>query len=235
MRTGQGCKPRSGRASARLDAEHSQSTRRQWLRGELRSGESEHRQRTEWSPPLRAIPRAATLYSAGSARDPDHEAVIRFSSRAPRRRTHSQAGIEAMASLGSPPPRIVVGGPVAAARLGPDVLCFRSFCLWLLDSQAGHAAARITTPSGTSPVVARRHSATSNLRASATIIVVLRAPLVPSVRARYQRASALSFWKTRKRQASWMRPRRTRALPALARPFSRRFEPLSSGEPVAPA
>jgi DNA polymerase III epsilon subunit-like protein len=35
---------------------------------------------------LGAIPRAATLYSAGSAGDPDHEAVIRFSSRAPRRR-----------------------------------------------------------------------------------------------------------------------------------------------------
>jgi hypothetical protein len=36
------------------------------------------------------------------------------------------------------------------------------------------------SPSGTSPVVARRHSAISSLRASATIIVVLRAPLGPS-------------------------------------------------------
>jgi hypothetical protein len=47
--------------------------------------------------------------------------------------------------------------------------------------------------------VTRRHSAISSLRASATIIVVLRAPLGPSVRVRYQRASALSFWNTRKR------------------------------------
>ena len=39
-----------------------------------------------------AIPRAATLYSAGSAGDPDHGAVIRFGSRAPRRRPHSQDG-----------------------------------------------------------------------------------------------------------------------------------------------
>jgi hypothetical protein len=38
-----------------------------------------------------------------------------------------------------------------------------------------------------------------------------------------------------KRHANWISPRRTRALPALARPFSRRFEPLSSGDPVSPA
>ena len=34
---------------------------------------------------------------------------------------------------------------------------------------------------------------------------------------------------------SWIIPRRTRALPALARPLSRRRTPLSSGEPVRPA
>src|SRR5580700_8525952 len=84
-------------------------------------------------------------------------------------------------------------------------------------------------PAGTSPVVTRRHSAISSLRASATIIVVLRAPLGPSVRVRYQRASALSFWNTRKRQGNWISPRRTRALPALASPFSRRFKPLVWG------
>jgi hypothetical protein len=95
---------------------------------DYRLGESADRQRTERSPPLGAIPRAATLYSAGSAGDPDHEAVIRFSSRAPRRRAHSQDGAEAMAYLGSPPPRIVIGSPVATARSGPELLCFRSFC-----------------------------------------------------------------------------------------------------------
>src|SRR5437588_12750613 len=89
-----------------------------------------------------------------------------------------------------------------------------------------HAASRNSTPSGTSPVVARRHSAISSLRASATIIVVLRAPLGPSVRVRYHRASALSFWNIRKRHANWISPRRTRALPALARPFSRLLKPL---------
>jgi hypothetical protein len=74
----------------------------------------------------------------------------------------------------------------------------------------------------------------SSLRASATIMV-LRAPgRAFSVRALYHRARPLSFWNMRNRQASWIRPRRTRALPALARPFSRRRLPLSSGEPVMP-
>src|SRR5580700_2584992 len=129
-----------------------------------------------------------------------------------------------------PPPRIVIGYPAHQAQSGAEP------CLSFLDLEsAAHSAGRSLTPSGTSPVVTRRHSAISSLRASATIIVVLRAPLGPSVRVRYQRASALSFWNTRKRHANWISPRRTRALPALARPFSRRFKPLSSGDPVSPA
>jgi len=52
--------------------------------------------------------------------------------------------------------------------------------------------------------VTRRHSAINSLRASATIIVVLRAPFGPSVRMRYHRASALSFWNIRKRHANWI-------------------------------
>src|SRR5207245_2539614 len=89
-----------------------------------------------------------------------------------------------------------------------------------------HAAGRNSTPSGTSPVVTRRHSAISSLRASATIIVVLRAPLGPSVRVRYHCASALSFWNIKKRHANWISPRRTRALPALARPLAHSLDHL---------
>ena len=55
-----------------------------------------------------------------------------------------------------------------------------------------HAAVRNSTPSGTSPVVTRRHSAISSLRASATIIVVLRAPLGPSVR-QYMNGARFDF------------------------------------------
>ena len=70
----------------------------------------------------------------------------------------------------------------------------------------------------------------SNLRASATIIVLRFLPAL-SVLVRYHRANALSFWKIKKRQANWIIPRRTRALPALASPFSRRLLPLSPGAP----
>ena len=63
----------------------------------------------------------------------------------------------------------------------------------LVEQAHGQAGWRSTTPSGSSPAVTIRHSAITSLRASATIIVVLRAPFAPSVRSRNHRASALSF------------------------------------------
>ena len=95
-------------------------------------------------------------------------------------------------------------------------------------------AGRIWTPSGTMPSYARCQSAIKSLRARATISV-LRVAGAASVRCRYHSARALSFCSHRNRQASWIMPRRTRALPERANPFSRRFAPLSSGEPVRPA
>src|SRR3954463_7163515 len=56
-----------------------------------------------------------------------------------------------------------------------------------------HAAGRKTTPSGTSPVVAKRHSAMSSFLARATIRVLRVRPRASAVRARYHCASALSF------------------------------------------
>ena len=67
-----------------------------------------------------------------------------------------------------------------------------------------------------------------SLRARATIIAMRVLPRPSAVRCRYHFASALSFWNTRKRQASWTMPRRTRALPARESPRSRRRAPLSS-------
>ena len=40
-------------------------------------------------PAIAREDRAATLYSVGPTREPDHEAVIRFGGEAPRRRAHS--------------------------------------------------------------------------------------------------------------------------------------------------
>src|ERR1700683_809632 len=123
--------------------------------------------------------------------------------KAPRRRVHSLSGIAAIAGCGLPPPRIVIGYPCASSAVRCRTLFVLSRFRVLL----------------TPPAVTRRQSAISSLRARATIIVVLRAPLGPSVRMRYQRASALSFWNTRKRQANWISPRRTRALPPPRRPL----------------
>src|SRR5271169_6874844 len=96
--------------------------------------------------------------------------------KAPRRRVHSLSGIAAIAGCGLPPPRIVIGYPAHQAQSGAEP------CLsFLVLESVAHSAGRSSTPSGTSPVVTRRHSAISSLRASATIIVVLRAPLGPSV------------------------------------------------------
>jgi hypothetical protein len=55
-----------------------------------------------------------------------------------------------------------------------------------------------------------------------------------AVRARYHCVSSLRFWNMSQRQANWTMPRRTRALPARASPFSRRLLLLSSGVPVRP-
>src|SRR6266567_3620264 len=86
------------------------------------------------------------------------------------------------------------------------------------------AAGRSRTPAGTTPSRARRQSAISSLRARATINV-LRVDGASAVRCRYHWASALSFWNRRNRQANWIIPCRTRALPERANPFSRRFDP----------
>src|SRR5690349_15057546 len=159
--------------------------------------------------------------------DPDHEAAIRFKGEAPGRRAHSVGGLATMAHLVTPPPRIVISGLVRMRDRSPKL------CLFAAHDQAD-ASCRNSTPTGTTPVLAMRQSAISSFRARPTIMVVLRAPLGPSVRARYHRASALFFWNLRNRQASWISPRRTRLLPDLASPFSRRLDPLSSGVPVKP-
>ena len=150
--------------------------------------------------------------------------------------------------------RLRGGGPILTTALEP---CSYAGCHHLGSSSAFHhaiaaerqnrmsivyrfqrvhaATGRVRTPSGITPVVTMRHMAMSSLHARATIMVVLRVARGPAVRARCHCANALSLWNMRNRQASWISPRRTRALPALAKPFSHRFDPLSSGEPVRPA
>ena len=61
-----------------------------------------------------------------------------------------------------------------------------------------HDAGRKTMPSDTSPVVTRRQSAMSSLRASATIIVLRVLARLSAVRAANHWARALPFWNLRK-------------------------------------
>ena len=114
--------------------------------------------------------------------------------------------------------------PITSGRTKPNL----SGCL---STSFVHCAGRKTTPSGTTPCRTSRHRAIKSLRAKATIMR-LREPRAFSVRARNHCAKALSFWCRRNRHANWIMPCRTRPLPDRASPFSRRFLPLSSGEPV---
>jgi hypothetical protein len=93
----------------------------------------------------------------------------------------------------------------------------RTACSSFLAGPA-QADCRNVKPAGISPTVTMRQNAMSSFRASATIIFVFRAAAGPFVRARYHWASALPFWNRRKRQASWVKPRLTRALPDFANP-----------------
>ena len=110
----------------------------------------------------------AYLYAVGR-QDPNHDAIMRIESEAPRWRLHSSRRRKVHVQQRRPPPRIGIGP--GRCHLNPK----RCVVVSLL-----HAAGRNMTPSGISPVVAMRHSAMSSFRASATIIV-LRVPLRPSV------------------------------------------------------
>src|SRR6516164_4990311 len=107
------------------------------------------------------------------------------------RRAHSSSRhISAMFEYGFPPPRIV------ASTLHRKLARAPNDADWYPRSgEPFHAAGRKTTPSSGSPVVTKRQSAMTSLRASATIMV-LRVPIrLSAVRARgavTARALALS-------------------------------------------
>ena len=94
-------------------------------------------------------------------------------------------GINAMFEYGFPPPRIVIGSRAVKPARAPNGQVCRS--------ELFQDAGRKTTPSSGSPVVTKRQSAMSSLRASATIMVLRVPTRLSAVRARYHNASALSF------------------------------------------
>src|SRR5258708_26083049 len=91
----------------------------------------------------------------------------------------------------------------------------KPFVLSLLSFHAvAHDAGRSTMPCGTSPLVTRRQSAMSSLRASATIIVLRVLARPSAVSAANPLAGALLFSHLTKRQARPIPPPPQRALPA---------------------
>src|SRR5262249_31913594 len=125
------------------------------------------------------------LVFGGSLADPNHDAVMRIGSEAPRRRTHSFGRHQSHADARDPRATDRHRRPVTSARTGPEPLRGPS-------ATSLHCAGRRATPSGTTPSRTKCQSAIRSLRAKATIIF-LREPRAFSVRARYHWAKALSF------------------------------------------
>ncbi len=123
--------------------------------------------------------RATTLYPAGlEART--HDAPMRIGGEAPRRRAQSDKRHGGHGDVRAAPPRIVIGTRPQRRRASKP----------LTDPDQ---TACMVTPSGSCPVVAKRHRSTSSLRANATISVLRTPPLAPVVRPRYHAAKVLSF------------------------------------------
>jgi hypothetical protein len=110
---------------------------------------------------------------------------MRIGGEAPGGRPILVVGICAMSVCGPRHLGSSIGSPPEASerRVGKEML-FR---------EAVQPAGRKMTPSNISPVVTKRQSAMSSLRARATIITLRVPARLSAVRARYYRANALCF------------------------------------------
>src|ERR1700736_2447981 len=131
--------------------------------------------------------RATDLYAVGSF-DPDHDAVMRIGGEAPGGGPILSVGIKCHVRIRLPATSDRQFGSRAESQRAPNgAECYAR------SGKPFQDAGRKTTPSSGSPVVTKRQSAMTSLRASATIMV-LRVPIrLSAVRARYHTASALSF------------------------------------------
>ena len=165
-----------------------------------------------WSRKPRDISRVTTLYSVDPVLDRNHDAVIRIEGLAPEWWAHSSDRHLCHGLLSGCHRPGSSWSDQRAIRTRPmncGVLLFKNHVAGFRLDAFGHFAVGDKT----------FHKATSNLRASATIIF-LRIPTgPPTVRCLNHRANSLSGWNFRNRQASWIRPFRTRMLPARAQPF----------------
>lgn len=131
---------------------------------------------------------------SGRSKDPNHDAVMRIGSEAPKRRTHSSSRHESQGACRDSATSNRHRRPITSGRTMPKL----SGCL---STSSVHCAGRKTTPSGTTPCRTSRHRAIRSLRAKATIMG-FRVPRAFSVRARNHSVKALSFWCKRNRHAN---------------------------------
>ena len=113
---------------------------------------------------------------SGRSKDPNHDAVMRIGSEAPKRRTHSSIRRESQGSSRVSATSNRHRRPVTSVRTRPKLS-------WCLQRPPFIVAGRKTTPSGTTPSRTSRHRAISSLRAKATIMG-FRVPRAFSVRDR---------------------------------------------------
>jgi hypothetical protein len=142
--------------------------------------------------------RATNLYTAGSF-DPDHDAVMRIGvGLQPTGLTRGEApgggpilsvGIKRQVRIRHP----ATSDRQFGSRAGQPARAPNSAECYARSGQPFQDAGRKTTPSNSSPVVTKRHSAMISLRASATIMVLRVPRRLSAVRARYHNVSALCF------------------------------------------
>ena len=149
--------------------------------------------RSEGSPLSGAVQSRHNLVS-GRSKDPNHDAVMRIGSEAPKRRTHSSTRRE---SQGASPGYRHLEPSSASRHKRTD----KAKTVVVPSASSVHCAGRKTTPSGTMPSRTSRHRAISSLRAKATIMG-FRVPRAFSVRDRNHFVKALSFWCRRNRHAN---------------------------------
>src|SRR6266853_362577 len=127
-----------------------------------------------------------TLVFGGSHADPNHDAVMRIGGEAPGGGPILPVGICACLL-----PVPATSDRQSAVR--PERQRERRIGKNMLFPEAFQPAGRKMTPSNVSPVVTKRQSAISSLRAMATIIVLRVPTRLSAVRAGYHGASALCF------------------------------------------
>ena len=133
--------------------------------------------RSEGSPLSGAVQSRHNLVS-GRSMDPNHDAVMRIGSEAPKRRTHSISRHESQGADRIPPPRTVIGAPSQAYGRSRNcrgaVNIFRSLC-WTQNDAVGYSALPHQPPQGDQKFTRQGHN--QGLASTASVLGASSIPL----------------------------------------------------------